>query len=398
MANRKLVLLLGFGEGDTKMAAVRWQRFRQHLSPEAFRFEWVPVQLPSCDDSAGTAAKAVRELRVLRHASRQARRLARSRDPQGGMTVLASIPPLDPLYVGVMLKRACRSDVELVLEIRDVYARPELYEYRPARRHLEVLKERLLIRHVDRLIYLTEEIKSRYCAYYARLRRIREGIVITNGYDPDEYGPSPRTELCRGRLEIGYFGSFYASRSPELLFQALRLLRVQNPALAHALQIHLWGETDHYPLEARIAEYGLRDIVVYHGVEAHDRLIRQYSRTGANLIITHTEGSSYALPGKLFEYIGARRPIWAITEDQILRDFITRHKLGYLSVHRAESIAQTLSIMGRDHARPEGLPEIRRLEDFELSVLARQLEHFLNHGLDGLRNDVRHECRQAPSR
>jgi glycosyltransferase involved in cell wall biosynthesis len=398
MVNRKLLLLLGFTDQDTKMASVRWQRFRKYLSPAEFSFEWIPVRLPFCDDSAGAPAKALRELTVLRHASRQARRLAESRDLRAGVTVLASIPPLDPLYVGVMLKRACRSGVELVLEIRDVYARPELYEYRPVRRRLEVLKERLLIRHVDRLIYLTEEIQNRYRAYYPRLRSVREGAVITNGYDAEEYGPEPRPEVPKDLLEIGYFGSFYASRNPELLFQGLRLLRTQNPALARVLRIHLWGETDHYPLDARIAEYGLQNTVVYHGVESHDRIIRQYPRTGANLIITHTVGSSYALPGKLFEYIGAGRPIWAITEDQILRDFITRHELGYLSAHHPESIARTLSDIWRDHTRPAGLREIGRLDDFALPALTRQLEHFLSNGFAGLGNDVRHECRQALSR
>jgi glycosyltransferase involved in cell wall biosynthesis len=397
MTNRKLLLLLGFTDEDTKMASVRWRRFRKHLSPDEFSFEWIPVKLPFCDDSAGAPAKALRELTVLRHAARQAGQIARGRDPQVRMTVLASIPPLDPLYVGVMLKRACRADVELVLEIRDVYARPELYEYRPVRRRLEVLKEKLLIRYVDRLIYLTEEIQNRYRAYYPRRRSVQEGAVITNGYDPQEYGPGPGPAVATGRLEIGYFGSFYASRNPELLFQALRLLRTRGPAGFAALRLHIWGEADGYPLEARITAYGLQDTVAYHGIASHDQILRQYRRTGANLIITHTAGSSYALPGKLFEYIGARRPIWAITEDQILRDFITRHKLGYLSTHRAESIARTLSVLLRDHARPEGLREIRRLEDFELTALTRQLKHFLHTGFDGPGNDVRHECRQTPS-
>jgi glycosyltransferase involved in cell wall biosynthesis len=398
MVARKLLLLLGFTAEDTKMASVRWQRFRHYLSPQEFSFAWVPVKLPFCDGSAGTPAKAVRELMVLRHASRQAQRLAQNLDPQVRTTVLASIPPLDPLYVGVMLKRACHCNVELVLEIRDVYARPELYEYRPVRRRLEVFKEALLIRHVDRLICLTEEIQNRYRVYYPRRRSVQEGVVITNGYDPQEYGPEVRREGDADLLEIGYFGSFYASRNPELLFQALRLLHTQDPAVSAALRIHIWGETNGYPLEARITEYGLRDTVLYHGVETHDHIIRRYPRSGANLIITHKAGSSYALPGKLFEYIGARRPIWAITEDQILRDFITRHKLGYLSAHRAESIAQTLSVILRDHARPEGLREIPRLEDFEVSSLTRQLEYFLNNSSHGLRNDVRHGYRKTPSR
>ncbi len=49
--------------------------------------------------------------------------------PRVKTTVLASIPTLDPLYVGAILRRACQANTELVLEIRDIYARPELFEY-----------------------------------------------------------------------------------------------------------------------------------------------------------------------------------------------------------------------------------------------------------------------------
>jgi glycosyltransferase involved in cell wall biosynthesis len=380
MGKRKLLLLLAFAEDDTKMASVRWKRFRKHLSPEAFPFEWVPVRLPFCAGSASGASKALRELIVLHHAARYARRLAPSGRPPGKMTVLASIPTLDPLYVGAMLKKARPTDTELVLEVRDVYARPEAFAYHSLRRRWEVFKEALLIRYVDRFIFLTDEIKRRYRAYYPNRPRVREGTVITNGYDPQEYGSLSDAEARGGLLEIGYFGSFYGSRNPELLFRTLALLRRRDSVRAASIRLHLWGEAGDYPLEQKIAEYALRDTVVYHGIGAHDDIIRKYPGTSVNLIITHRTGSSYALPGKLFEYIGARRPIWAITEDQILRDFITCHRLGYLSFHHQESIAETLSLILSDHARVGGLPCIDRLENFEIPALTRRLEMFLGSG------------------
>ncbi|MGE5294053.1 MAG: glycosyltransferase [Solirubrobacterales bacterium] len=379
MTSRRLLLLLGFGREETKMASVRWKRFCKHLAGGPFSFEWVPIKLPYCEDSASTAAKAIREVSVFRQAKRHARQLASSQDPQIKTTILASIPTLDPLYVGAILRRTRKANTELVLEIRDIYARPELFEYNSARRRLEVLKESMLIRRVDRFIFLTEEIKRRYRQYYPRLSSIRDGAVITNGYDPEEYGLLPTAASRPDSLEIGYFGSFYASRNPELLFQGLTLLRKDGGEIAK-VRIHIWGEAGNYPLQARIAEYGLQENVLYHGIAPHERIIKEYPAAGVNLIITHTAGSSYALPGKLFEYMGAARPVWAITDDEILRDFITGHKLGYLSVHTAESIAGTLRSIVQDHARAGGLPGIGRVADFEIGALTRRLENFL---LDG---------------
>jgi len=383
MTDTKLLLLLAFTEDDTKMASVRWSRFKRHLSRDAFSLEWVPVRLPYCDESSGILAKGIQEFKVLRHARGLARQLKQATDPNGRTTILASIPTLDPLYVGAMFRRLGGPNTELVLEVRDVYARPELCEYRSVRRHLEIFKEAILIRHADRFIFLTDEIKRRYGAYYPHLPAIRDGEVITNGYDPQEYGSAAATNGQPGLLDIGYFGSFYTSRNPELLFQTLSLLRHDDGQGFGLLRIHLWGAPGDYPLEAKIAEYGLHGTVVYHGVASHDQVIREYASTGVNLIITHKTGSSYALPGKLFEYIGAGRPIWAITDDQILRDFITRHDLGYLSSHDAGSIRQTLDTILHTHASRGRLPGVNRPADFEIGTLTRRLEKFLMNGSAG---------------
>ncbi len=380
MTDRKLLLLLGFTEDDTKMASVRWSRFKRHLSGDAFSFEWVPVQLPYCDESSGMLSKAIREFQVLRRARKFARQLKRAGDLSAGTTILASIPTLDPLYVGAMLRRLGGSNSELVLEVRDVYARPELCEYNPLRRRLEIFKEATLIRYVDRFIFLTDEIKRRYCRYYPHVPAIQAGAVITNGYDLQEYGPSPATGKQPEVLDIGYFGSFYTSRNPELLFQSLSLLRQDDSRGFGLLRLHIWGTPGDYPLEEKIAEYDLRGTVVYHGVAAHDRVIREYAGTGVNLIITHKTGSSYALPGKLFEYIGAGRPIWAITDDHILRDFIKRYDLGYLSSHDAGSIRQTLGTILRTYTSNGRLPDVNKPADFEIGTLTQRLERFLIDG------------------
>ncbi|OHB63552.1 MAG: hypothetical protein A2Y77_03425 [Planctomycetes bacterium RBG_13_62_9] len=380
MIRGNLLLLLGFAEDDPKMASVRWRRFKRQLGKDGFSVDWLAVKLPYCDDSSSASAKAFCEFRVLRHARRLAGQLAEGRNATAKTIVLASIPTLDPLYVGAMLKRLCGSSIQLILEVRDVYARPELFEYNGLRRRLEVFKETMLIRPVDKVIYLTDEIRRRYCTYYPHLAAVCNGVVITNGYDPEEYGPCPSAESNGTLLEIGYFGSFYASRNPELLFQTLSRLRSNSPRQAAGTRIHIWGEARHYPLEEKIRVYNLRDIVVYHGLCPHESLMKQYTGTAVNLIITHTAGSSYALPGKLFEYVGAQRPVWAITDDRILRDFITRHRLGYLSSHDPGSIEETLRAILRDHASAGRLPNITAPPDYEIGSLTRELETFLFDG------------------
>lgn len=377
MIDKKLLLLLGFTEDDTRMACVRWRRFKRHLSRDGLAVDWTPVKLPFCDNACGALAKAASEFKVLHHARKLARQLAQKQDSEAGAIVLASIPTLDPLYVGAMLKRMFPSRIDLVLELRDVYARPEFYGYGAARRRLEVLKEAMLIRYADRVIYLTDEIKKSYCGYYPHLPSVQRGIVITNGYDPEEYDYSVPAETNHGPVEIGYFGSFYGTRSPELLLQALGRIKSTCPQDIARMRVHIWGEAGDYPLRQKIEQHNLEDTIVYHGVCSHETVLREYARTGVNLIITHTQGSGYALPGKLFEYVGARRPVWAITDDRLLRDVITRHQLGYLSSQDARSVEETLYIILRDHANEGKLPEVTPPEQFNVRSLTRTLTEFL---------------------
>jgi hypothetical protein len=140
-----------------------------------------------------------------------------------------------------------------------------------------------------------------------------------------------------------------------------------------------------------VDEYRLHRTVIYHGLRPHETILQEYSTTAVNLIITHRTGSAYALPGKLFEYMGAGRPVWAITDDPILRDFIRRHRLGYLSSHDVQSVQKTLRTLVRDHATGR-MSTIDSLKDFEVATLTTKLERFLMNGCSAVQQDEADGC------
>jgi glycosyltransferase involved in cell wall biosynthesis len=222
--------------------------------------------------------------------------------------------------------------------------------------------------------------------YYPNLRSIRNAVVITNGYDPEEYAHRPTRRIQPQFLDVGYFGSFYGSRNPELLLQALHRLQEQDGDTAGKVRVHFWGDLGGYPLQTRIDKCQLHGTVIYHGLRPHKTILQEYSTTAVNLIITHRTGSAYALPGKLFEYIGAGKPVWAITDDPILCDFMHQHELGYLSSHNVESVQRTLRTLVRDHATGR-LSTIDSLKDFDIATLTRKLERFLLNGCSAVQQD-----------
>ena len=275
----------------------------------------------SCHTAAiprAAAAKAIREFTVFRHARRHAQAAGEGLRLRGQDHRAGQHSDAGPSVCGGHSETGLPGEqVELVLEIRDIYARPELFEYNSIRRRLEVFKESLLIRQRGS-VHLPDrrDQEDDTATYYPRLSSVRDGVVITNGYDPEEYGPPPG-----GRRPIRFAGHRLL-RVVLCLAESRTAVRgaaaVQDRSLRHRRRCGCTSGANRaaIPWQAKIAEYGLQEAVIYHGICSHEDIIRRYAGTGVNLIITHTMGSSYALPGKLFEYVGAARPIWAITDDR----------------------------------------------------------------------------------
>jgi len=137
------------------------------------------------------------------------------------------------------------------------------------------------------------------------------GGVIPNGFDPAAYPPdvAPRNDrfvlTCVGRLYGG-------RRDPSPLFSAVRELldeRVFGPA---DFEIRFFGAEKDI-IRKRAAAAGIPDVVRCHDEIPFRESLRKQKESSALLLLRWpTAGESIAIPGKLFEYLGAGRPILSI--------------------------------------------------------------------------------------
>jgi len=370
---KKVCLLIGFDQNESEMASIRWLRFKKYLEKDNLSIEWIPIKLSSLEKGESFIKKISHDISVLNKAYKLSKKLKNKINFNENTFVLVSIPPGDPLIVGIILKLLLRHKISMILEIRDIYARTDFFNFERGRRIIEVIKEKVFIRLADRILYLTEVIKKEYCSYYKNLNKVNEGIVITNGYDRDEYLYSKKGKKRNEYLEINYFGSIYGTRNPEVLFKALKKLKDDDKSNLKKIKINIFGKAKDYPIESKINYYELDDIVTFHGEKSHTFVLRKYFDTDINLIITHSKDSYYALPGKLFEYIGSGKPIWAITQDKILIDFLVRNELGFVSAQSIEEIIKTLEKIISMH-KNRCLPSIEIPKKFDVREIVKELE------------------------
>ncbi len=133
---------------------------------------------------------------------------------------------------------------------------------------------------------------------------------ITNGFDEEDFqGPAPEGD---GRFNITHTGLFAADGNPFTLWKVLRELADEDPWFKESLRIRLVGKVDREVLDA-LAKEGLSAHIVALGPCDHATAVRE-QRSATLLVLPLRNDAQYRpiLPGKLFEYLAARRPVLGI--------------------------------------------------------------------------------------
>ena len=137
--------------------------------------------------------------------------------------------------------------------------------------------------------------------------------LITNGFDQDDFDAEPKREP--GRFTIVHTGLFAADGNPLKLWDALARKCTSDRQFRSALQIKLIGKTDKEIVEA-IRSRGLGANLQDLGYLPHAETVS--AQKGADiLMLPLRQEPEYAkvYPGKLFEYLAARRPVLGIGQE-----------------------------------------------------------------------------------
>ncbi len=160
-------------------------------------------------------------------------------------------------------------------------------------------------------------------------------VTLTNGFDPrDSFAYGSASEGAPIRLL--HAGEIYARRNPAPLFEALAALN----RYASSYRLHLLGRCDAEVLNAP----AWRDFVSLEGQRSYQDTLDAMQRADI-LVLFDSPGRTIGVPAKLYEYLGAGRPVLALAEPTgdtaaILRDSGVLHRIA--SPNDAAQIRQAL--------------------------------------------------------
>jgi hypothetical protein len=227
--------------------------------------------------------------------------------------IIATSPPHSSQLLGLVLSRL--SGLPLVSDFRDAWLtdpdRNRALHNRLRTATVEKLMEALVIRRAARVISVSDAILDDFRARYPGVPADRFRL-IENGFDDDDLALAHPMDL--GAFAVVLTGSMNkpGRAAAPLLHGVAELLRAR-PELRATLRVHLVGPEA--AADRELAErIGLGSVASFAGWVSHAKALSYQLAAHVNVMVwdgPDDARSSQMMSSKLFEYIGARRPIVA---------------------------------------------------------------------------------------
>ncbi len=307
-------------------------------SPDAAGHGIVPRE--ALRQGLARAAKALflpdNKLGWLPFAVRAGTAAIRAHRPQ---VLFSTAPPPTSHLAAALIKGQSR--LPLVLDFRDLWSdNPFEWHATPLHRGLNRTLERLALRAADAMVAIHEPMLAALQTRAPR-RPERRDRVISHGYDPEDFTDVKATS--RDRFTVTYAGTFIEGITPEPFLRALADLVRQHPAWRSRIHARFLG-LPRTETVALVKALGLGDLVTIEGYLAHRHATAALVESHL-LWLTVPPDERYAgvCTSKLYEYLGARRPILALVPEGVAASVIRAAGAGrVVAPHDVAGIAAAL--------------------------------------------------------
>jgi len=221
-------------------------------------------------------------------------------------TVITTGPPHSLHLIGLELKKIL--DIKWLADFRDPWTSIGYHSKlrltnASERKHREL--EKKVANGCDKLLVTSNTTKVEFESITSK-----PVYVITNGYDIPE-SDLPFSALDK-KFTLSHIGSLLTGRNPEKLWKVLSEIIGENESFRNAFQLNLIGVVGRDVLKC-INDNGLKSYTSVKEYVTHKEAVN-YQRSSQLLLLAEIDSPDTRgiIPGKLFEYLAAKRPILAI--------------------------------------------------------------------------------------
>lgn len=236
-----------------------------------------------------------------KYALQQAKELLKSNTYD---SVITTSPPHSTQLIGLELKK-CFPDLKWIVDFRDPWT--DIYYYHKffhtnSTYKRDLAMEKSVVETCDRLIVAGDKIKTLFAEKYGEKVGTKTHVV-TNGFDPEDFTEihTPKKE----NINLVYTGTIANYYPINTLIDVLESLAKENITI----ELTFVGKVDAQN-QALIAQSSIAKQIHQIGFVDHQKAIEHMQLAHVLLlIIPDHEHNEIHVPGKLFEYMAAKRQI-----------------------------------------------------------------------------------------
>ena len=200
--------------------------------------------------------------------------------------------------------------------------------------------------------------------------------VITNGFEPLVVKP----QALDTKFSLAHIGSLLTKRNPIVLWEVLSELVGEDPIFAQDLEISLTGVVSDEVLQS-IAIFGLSKNTIINRYVPHNKAVMLQHKAQVLLLLEQdSEDTKAIIPGKLFEYLQAQRPIIAIgPKGSDIQGIINTTSSGvFIDANQKEALQQQLFLYYNAYKKGTLFLKSKNLELYTRKALTKKLATVIN--------------------
>jgi glycosyltransferase involved in cell wall biosynthesis len=218
--------------------------------------------------------------------------------------VITTGPPHSMHLIGLELKKML--DIPWIADFRDPWTTIHYHKSMRLTKASEAKHKKLeadVLNSADHIVVTSKSTKKEFSEITKK-----PITVITNGFEITE---SITSDLDK-EFTLAHIGSLLSDRNPKVLWKVLKGLCEEHDDFSKDLRISLTGVVGEEVLQS-INEYGLEQNLIVNGYVSHTEAKQlQHNAQLLLLLEMDKEETRAIIPGKLFEYLVAGRPILSL--------------------------------------------------------------------------------------
>ena len=237
-------------------------------------------------------------------------------------------PPFSSFHIFSQIHKKHR--ISLVLDYRDLWYKSYFAFYpTPFHQWMHKKMEYNALKAADRIIVTNRQIKEKLLNTYQFLT-FNDIVIITHGFDPPDFSNAAVIPKHNHRMILTYSGIFMVYNSPEYFLKAFKQISIKHPEIAKDIELHFVGFL-RKENQRLVNKLNLQEFIFDHGYVKHNEAVSKILSSDVLwMMVGRRKNIDAILPGKLYEYMGAKKPIIACVPEGAAKTAVQEYPASYI--------------------------------------------------------------------